>query len=89
MSEVGGAYLHPSIELGHYGEGLYRTVVALAAPAQHVRVGALGKTHFKGVGFWITSTDSTRGILGNRARRLRRELGRVRGRHERGGVQGN
>ena len=54
MSEVGGAYLHPSIELGHYGEGLYRTVVALAAPAQHVRVGALGKTHFKGVGFWIT-----------------------------------
>ena len=54
MSEVGGAYLHPSIELGHYGEGLYRTVVALAAPAQHVRVGALGRTHFKGVGFWIT-----------------------------------
>lgn len=54
MSEVGGGYLHPSIELGHYGEGLYRTVVALAAPAQNVRVGALGKTHFKGVGFWIT-----------------------------------
>jgi uncharacterized protein len=54
MSEVGGAYLHPSIELGHYGEGLYRTVVALASPAQEVRVGTLAKHHFKGVGFWIT-----------------------------------
>lgn len=54
MSEVGGSYLHPAIQLGHYGDGLYRTVVALAAPAQEVRVGALGKTHFKGVGFWIT-----------------------------------
>lgn len=54
MSEVGGAYLHPAIQLGHFGEGLYRTVVALATPAQEVRVGALSKTHFKGVGFWIT-----------------------------------
>lgn len=54
MSQVGGAYLHPSIELGHFGEGLYRTVVALAAPAQEVRVGTLAKSHFKGVGFWIT-----------------------------------
>lgn len=54
MSQVGGAYLHPSIELGHFGEGLYRTVVALAVPAQEVRVGSLAKSHFKGVGFWIT-----------------------------------
>ncbi len=54
MSEVGGAYLHSSIQLGHYGEGLYRTVVALATPAQEVRVGSPARTHFKGVGFWIT-----------------------------------
>jgi len=54
MSEVGGGILHPAIELGHFGDGLYRSVVALAAPAQQVRVGALGKTHFKGLGFWIT-----------------------------------
>jgi len=54
MGEVGGAYLHPAIERGHFGEGLYRTVVALAAPAQDVRVGSLAKHHFKGVGFWIT-----------------------------------
>ncbi|MBI3357569.1 MAG: TPM domain-containing protein, partial [Nitrospirae bacterium] len=37
MNEVSGTYLHPSIQLGHFGEGLYRTVVALATPAQEVR----------------------------------------------------
>ncbi|MDH5253396.1 MAG: TPM domain-containing protein, partial [Nitrospira sp.] len=45
-SVVGQTYLQPAIELGHFGEGLYRTAVALAAPAQEVRVGALPKTHF-------------------------------------------
>lgn len=54
MGEVGGTYLHPAIQLGRFGEGLYRTVVALAAPAQDVRAGSLAKHHFKGVGFWIT-----------------------------------
>jgi uncharacterized protein len=58
MNEVGGAYLHPSIKRGHFGEGLYRTVVALATPAQDVRVGTLSKTHFRGVGFWITLVTS-------------------------------
>ena len=54
MTEIGGGTLHPAIRLGHFGEGLYRTVVALATPAQEVRVGTLAKHHFKGVGFWIT-----------------------------------
>jgi uncharacterized protein len=54
MNRVGGEYLHPSIDLGHFGEGLYRTVVALASQSQEVRVGSLTKTHFRGVGFWIT-----------------------------------
>ena len=54
LSEVGGGTLHPAIQIGHFGEGLYRTVVALATPAQEVRVGTLAKHHFKGVGFWIT-----------------------------------
>ena len=54
MNRVGGEYLHPSIDLGNFGEGLYRTVVALASQSQEVRVGSLTKTHFKGVGFWIT-----------------------------------
>lgn len=58
MSEVSGSYLHPSIELGRFGEGLYRTVVALATAAQEVRVGALSKTRFRGVGFWIAIMTS-------------------------------
>ncbi len=58
MGEVGGAYLHPAIAQGEFGEGLYRTVVALAAPVQGVRVGSLTKHHLKGVGFWITLVTS-------------------------------
>lgn len=54
MNQIGGEYLHPAINLGHFGDGLYRTVVAVASKSQDVRVGTLSKTHFKGVGFWIT-----------------------------------
>ncbi len=54
MNQVGHEYLQPLIDAGSFGEALYRTVVSLAAPAQNIRVGTLSKTHFKGVGFWIT-----------------------------------
>jgi uncharacterized protein len=54
MSQIGGEYLHPAIELGHFGEGLYRTVVALASHSQDIRVGSPSRTHYKGIGFWIT-----------------------------------
>ncbi len=54
MAQLGGEYLHPAIDNGHFGEGLYRTVVALASHCQEIRVGSLAKSHFKGVGFWIT-----------------------------------
>ncbi len=54
MSQIGSEYLHPSIERGHFGEGLYRTVVALASHSQDVRVGTPSRTHYKGIGFWIT-----------------------------------
>ena len=54
MNQAGGEYLHPMIDLGHFGEGLYRTVVALASKSQEVRVGSLTRAHFKGIGFWIT-----------------------------------
>ncbi|BCA53293.1 conserved exported protein of unknown function [Nitrospira sp. KM1] len=54
MNQVGSEYLYPSIERGHFGEGLYRTVVALASVSQDVRVGSLSKNHFRNVGFWIT-----------------------------------
>jgi uncharacterized protein len=53
MNQVGRESLQPSIELGHFGEGLYLTVVALASPAQDVRVGDIAKPHFKGLGFWL------------------------------------
>lgn len=52
--QVGSTYLSPAIQLGHFGEGLNQTVVALAASAQEVRVGELRKTHLKGLGFWLT-----------------------------------
>src|SRR5262245_51219068 len=53
MNQVGRESLQPAIELGHFGEGLYRTVVALASPAQDERVGDIAKTHSKGLGFWL------------------------------------
>ena len=53
VNQVGRESLQPSINLGHFGEGLYLTVVALASPAQEVRVGDIGKGHSKGLGFWL------------------------------------
>ncbi len=47
-------YLDPAIKLGHFGEALYRTAVALASESQEVRIGTLSKHRFKGLGFWIT-----------------------------------
>ena len=53
VNQVGRESLQPSIELGHFGEGLYLTVVALASPAQEIRVGDISKKHSKGLGFWL------------------------------------
>ncbi len=61
--EVGSQYLHPAVELGRFGEGLYRTAVALAAPAQEVRVGTLPRTHFRGIGFWLAIGTSLVAIV--------------------------
>lgn len=63
MSQVGSEYLHPAIDLGHFGDGLYRTVVALASKAQDVRVGSTAHRHFKGLGFWITLFTSIGALL--------------------------
>lgn len=63
MNQIGSEYLRPSIELGHFGEGLYRTVVALASPAQEVRIGSTAHRHFKGLGFWITLLTSVGALL--------------------------
>ena len=53
ISQIGRESLQPSIELGHFGEGLYRAVVALASPTQDVRVGDISKAHSKGLGLWL------------------------------------
>jgi uncharacterized protein len=58
MSQIGSGYLHPSIDRGHFGEGLYRTVVALASHSQDIRVGTPSRAHHKGLGFWITLLTS-------------------------------
>jgi len=54
VGQVGHDYLDPAIKNGHFGEGLYRTVVGLASVSQEIRVGSIKKTHFRGLGFWIT-----------------------------------
>ncbi|HSF65843.1 MAG TPA: TPM domain-containing protein [Nitrospiraceae bacterium] len=53
IDQIGRESLQPSIDSGHFGEGLYLTVVALASPVQEVRVGDIGKTHSKALGFWL------------------------------------
>jgi len=54
VGKIGAEYLDPAIRNGPFGEGLYRTAVALAALSQDVRVGSLAKTRYRGLGFWIT-----------------------------------
>jgi uncharacterized protein len=61
--EAGSRYLQPAIDLGHFGEGLYRTAVVLSAPSQEVRVGTLSKTHFRGIGFWLALGTSLIAIV--------------------------
>ena len=52
--EVGRLYLQPAIERGHFGEGLYRTAVALATPAQEIRLDTPSRPRMKGLGVKIT-----------------------------------
>ena len=58
VAKVGAEYLDPAIRNGHFGEGLYRTAVALAALSQDIRVGSLAKTRYRGLGFWFTLTTA-------------------------------
>jgi uncharacterized protein len=53
-NEVSRVYLQPAIERGYFGEGLYRTAVALAIPAQEVRLNTPSRSRVKGLGVWIT-----------------------------------
>ena len=53
-AEVSRKYLLPAIEQGQLGEGLYRTAVALATPAQEVRIETPIRPRIRGLGVWIT-----------------------------------
>lgn len=46
-------YVEPSFQVGNFGEGLYRTAVALASAAQDVRVGEPRKKRSGAAGTWI------------------------------------
>ena len=59
VGKVGHEYLDPAIKNGHFGEGLYRTVVGLASVSQDIRVSNVQKAHFRGLGFWITITTAS------------------------------
>jgi len=54
LAEMGNRYLDPMFRTGEYGEGLYRTVVAIASAAQDIRAGGEKRQHMKGLGLWLT-----------------------------------
>ncbi len=54
LQEVTKKFVEPAFRLGHFGEGLYRTVVSFASASQAVRVGTPIRRHIEGVGFWLT-----------------------------------
>ncbi len=53
LDQVKRRYVEPSFQVAHFGEGLYRTVVALATAAQDVRVGEPLKKRSGAAGIWI------------------------------------
>src|SRR5262245_21095112 len=62
MSQIRSESLHSAVDLGHFGQGLYRTVVALATHSQDIRVGTASRTHYRSMGFWITLFTSLSAI---------------------------
>lgn len=54
VKQVWTEYLEGALRTGHFGEGLYRTVVRIATLSQDIRVGPPPRSHLKGLGFAIT-----------------------------------
>jgi uncharacterized protein len=59
LSKIARQYLDPAFRTGRYGEGLYRTTVALASAAQEIRVGLPPRSHVKRLGLWLTIMSVT------------------------------
>ncbi|MBM4125206.1 MAG: TPM domain-containing protein [Nitrospira sp.] len=62
LAQVGAQYLEPAFRDGQFGEGLYRTTVALATSTQDIHVGAPLRSHVKGLGVFLTVTTGV-GVL--------------------------
>ena len=54
LQDIRRDYIDPKFKVGGYGEGLYRTVVALASASQDIRVGTPSRAHSGEVAFWLT-----------------------------------
>lgn len=54
IEDVGRQYLDSAFRNGRFGEGLYRTTVALASHLQEIRVGETAHRHLKGLGTVLT-----------------------------------
>jgi uncharacterized protein len=54
VEDVGRQYVDPAFRQGEYGEGLYRTTVALASGLHDIRAGESGRPHLKRLGLILT-----------------------------------
>ena len=54
LGQVAARHLDPMFKTGEYGEGLYRTSVALATASQDIKAGGETRAHVKGLGLWLT-----------------------------------
>jgi uncharacterized protein len=54
VDNVGRQYVDPAFRQGEYGEGLYRTTVALASGLHEIRVDEPSRSHLKGLGVILT-----------------------------------
>ena len=54
LQEVSTLYVEPNFQKGKFGEGLYQTVVALAAVSQEIRIGTPIRRHRKGLAVVLT-----------------------------------
>ncbi len=54
VEDIGRQYVDPAFRQGEYGEGLYRTTVALASGLHDIRVEEPRRSHLKGLGVILT-----------------------------------
>ncbi len=63
LRQITRRFVNPAFQAGQYGEGLYRTVVALSSASQDIRVGQPGRRHTKAVAVFVAVLTVV-GVLG-------------------------